>query len=485
MKTKFSFNKIVLTISLLIGLLYFSSCDDTLDTTSETSLSSTSIFQTPNRIAGLVNGAYKSLKSSDLYSGRILHVNDLRGEEFICITENAVGGGYAWMQSLSNTTDIVNSIWTQAYRVINNSNILIDGLSTSQGVITDSIKKNYIGEARFLRALAYFTLVTTYAEPFAKDNGSSKGVPLRLKPESTSSNNDLARSDVKTIYAQIINDLDTAELFLPEKYATALLNTTRAHKSTAIALKTRVYLSKHDFAKVREEAKKLVPQSQAPFSATTGVLHKLQDNIATIFSSDYTTVESIFSMPMTASDLPTGTALATAYNSSPFYSLNNTANGIISSTEWRSTDARRSFIRTASGAYYLTKYAKVNPTIDYIPVIRYAEVLLNYAEAEARGGDLNKAIALLKAVRQRSDASYSFPANSLTATEILNTIRTERRIELLGEGFRATDILRDLLTFPDKPTKSSYTSREVKPDDSGYVYPIPNNEIITNKLILK
>jgi hypothetical protein len=474
---------IIAFVAGVLGLSTLVSCDDELDTTSVTSLSSSSIFDTPARIEGLVSGAYKSLKSSDLYSGRLLHCNDLRGEEFICLTENSLGGGYAWQQNLSSTTDVVNSIWAQSYRVVNNANILIDGLAQSKGVISDDLKKNYIGEARFLRALAYFTLVTTYARPFADNNGNNKGVPLRLKPESTSDNNNLARSDVKAIYAQIINDLDTAELFLPDKYSTALQNTTRAHKNTAIALKTRVYLSKRDFAKVREEAKKIVAQNQAPFSSTTRVLHKLQDNIATIFSTDYTTVESIFSMPMTASDPPSGSILSNVYNSAPNYALNNTSSGIISNTEWKTTDARRAFVRTQSGLSYLTKYAKVNPAIDYVPVIRYAEVLLNYAEAEARGGDINKAIALLQAVRKRSDASYIFPANSLTDTEILNTIRTERRIEFLGEGFRATDILRDLLTFPDKPSRSSYTSRIVSPSDDGYVYPLPNSEILTNKLL--
>jgi hypothetical protein len=477
---KFFYGNIAATILLLLF-----SCDGLLNTTSETSLSSASIFETPARIEALVSGAYKSLKSSDLYSGRLLHCNDLRGEEFICLTENSLGGGYAWQQNLSSTTGEVNSIWTQAYRVINDANILIDGLSKSEGLISEEIKKNYIGEVRFLRALAYFTLVTTYARPYVDNNGNNKGTPLRLKPESTPANNDLARSDVKAVYEQIVNDLDTAELYLPEKYATALLNTTRAHKNTAIALKTRVYLSKHDFSKVREEASKIAGQSQPPFSATSGVEHRLQDDITTIFSADYTTTESILSMPMSASDQPSGTALATAYNSAPNYALNHTGPGILNHTEWKDTDARRKFVRQGNDLFYLTKYSKVSPPIDYIPVIRYAEVLLNYAEAEARdGGDLNKAIALLQAVRYRSDAGYTFPANSLTQSEIINTIRIERRIELLGEGFRATDILRDLLTFPDKPSRSSYTSREVGPNDEGYIFPLPNNEILTNKLLL-
>lgn len=468
-----------------VWLFVCSSCDDLLNTTSQTSISSASVFETPERIEALVNGAYKSLKSSDLYSGRLLHCNDLRGEEFICLTENSLGGGYAWQQNLSSTTGEVNSIWSQAYRVINDANILIAGVSSAGDVIPEELKKNHIGEARFLRALAYFTLVTTYARPYIDGNGNNKGVPLRLQPESTPDNNDLARSDVKVIYDWIINDLDTAELYLPEQYATALLNTVRAHKNTAVALKTRVYLSKHDFEKVREEAKKIVVQEQAPFSSTTGVQHQLQSDIATVFSSDYTTTESIFSMPMSASDPPSGSALATVYSSAPNYALNHTAPGILTVPEWKESDARRAFVRQSADLYYLTKFSKVSPAIDYIPVIRYAEVLLNYAEAEARGGSLDKAVALLGAVRHRSDAGYVFPAGSLTADEILHTIRIERRIELLGEGFRATDILRDLLTFPDKPSRSSYTSREVGPDDEGYVFPLPNSEILTNKLLLK
>lgn len=190
-------------------------------------------------------------------------------------------------------------------------------------------------------------------------------------------------------------------------------------------------------------------------------------------------------MPMTAANPPSGTALANIYYTAPDFVLNSDTKGIIADTEWKSTDARRSFVtyNGTLGLYLLSKYAKTNPAIDYIPVIRYAEVLLNYAEAEARAGSLSKATALLETVRKRSDPSYTFPPSSLAQGEILNTIRIERRIELLGEGFRATDILRDLLTFPTKPSLSSLTPREVKPTDDGYIFPIPNTEILTNKAI--
>ncbi|WP_257091247.1 hypothetical protein [Sphingobacterium sp. E70] len=58
------------------------------------------------------------------------------------------------------------------------------------------------------------------------------------------------------MYKQILSDLDEAEKDLPENYSTALLNTTRAHKNTARAFKTRVYLTINNYAKVLEEAKR-------------------------------------------------------------------------------------------------------------------------------------------------------------------------------------------------------------------------------------
>lgn len=97
----------------------------------------------------------------------------------------------------------VNDTWKQAYATINDANIIIDGLAESTGVISDNLKAQYIAEAKFVRALSYFTLVTIYARPYTENDGASKGLPLRLQAETTSANNDLARSTVKEVYKQI------------------------------------------------------------------------------------------------------------------------------------------------------------------------------------------------------------------------------------------------------------------------------------------
>ena len=92
---------------------------------------------------------------------------------------------------------------------------------------------------------------------------------------------------------------------------------------------------------------------------------------------------------------------------------------------------------------------------------------------------------MLRYVRNRSDDGYTFPNSALTEDALLNTIRIERRIELIGEGFRTNDILRDRLTLPSKPSLSSLTPIEVGPSDDRYIFPIPNSEILANKLINK
>lgn len=459
------------------------SCDSgkLLNPVPETSITGANAFQTPERILGLVNGIYKSAKGGNFYGGNYYTYSEVRGEEFINRTSNTFTAFEAWNHTLNASSNFIAGFWAQGYETINNANILINGIGEHPGVVNEALARQYIAEAKFVRALSYFALVTAYARPYNEDQGASKGLPLRLQAETTTANNNLKRSTVAEIYAQIIKDLDQAESDLPLNYSTALLNTTRAHRNTAIALKTRVYLNCSKYAKVIEEAKKIV-STVPPFAAGTGVKHQL-GNVVEIFTTNYTSTESILSVPMTELDNVTGqSSFPYVINANSEYNLNPT--GIWGDTEWRAADLRRTFARTASGVQFLTKYAKPSPFLDYLPILRYSEILLNYAEAAARTGDLATAIALLKAVRNRSDASYEFPKEAIgTQQALVAAIHKERRIELLGEGFRSIDILRTLAPFPAK-SGNGLVAPEVLPSQTNYVFPLPNTEIVSNKLLL-
>ena len=109
-------------------------------------------------------------------------------------------------------------------------------------------------------------------------------------------------------------------------------------------------------------------------------------------------------------------------------------------------------------------------------MIRYAEVLLNVAEAEAlrTGGNLVRSRALLDAVRKRSDANYNFGVLA-TGADLTTAILKERRIELLMEGFRYNDIARRNLPLPSYGANATIPVSDVR-----YTFPIPAQEIISN-----
>ncbi len=467
-------------------ILAVSSCseEEYLHQTPPTEISATDIFSTPARIEGLANGMYASLKGNNFYGGRLLLFMDVRGEDFINTTSNSFTGFDAWNHSYNSGSADIIAVWSMGYRTINRANILIEGLDANPDVVSAEAKAAYVGEAKFLRALSYFTLVSLYARPYAENNGASPGIPLRLQAETTDEFNDLARSTVAEVYAQIIQDLDEAESALPASRESALLNTTRAHKNTAIALKTRVYLSQQNWAAVVSEASKIVPQTSAPFAATSGVAHALQGDIINVLASNFTTTESIFSMPFTALDNLGGqSALGYMYNDNQEYFMNPV--GIIGSEQFADGDARWGFLRynEGNGRYYLSKNGTGAPYLRYMPVIRYSEVLLNYAEALAELGQLGLATALLEAVHGRSGPSYTFPAAATaTSAALVQTILTERRIELLGEGFRSNDITRRVLSFPEK-IGPSFSTNSVAPTANNYIWPMSNDELINNNLI--
>lgn len=483
------FSKYILYLGMGVSLL---SCKrELLEPLPEATVAAEVSFATPERVLNQVRGMYAALKNGNFYGGRYVVYGDIRGENFLNETSNLVTGFDVWGLNATNTSqNSVKNLWSQAYFTINSANLFIDGMGAKgTSVVGAALSNNYLGEARLIRALCYYSLLQYYARPYADGNGNKPGLPLRLKGISTPGFSDLARSTVAEVYAQIIADLDFAETNLPVDYpgtgsARSLLRTTRAHRNTAIALKTRVYLSMGNYAKVITEANKIV-STAAPFTAATGVPHALQANIVDVFAN-YTTTESILSMPMTttAGDFP-GTQNQLAFyfyqnGSTPGsaeYRLNPT--GILANTNWSATDTRRTALTLTNGAkVFLAKYKTPSPYTDYVPVIRYSEVLLNLAEALARTGaaiDV-RAVALVNAVRKRSDAAATIAP--LTQQALIDAILLERQIEFLGEGLRNNDLMRLLQTIPAKGSAPAVT-----PTGTGYIWPISSDELSLNKLM--
>ncbi len=495
-------SKSALTLGVFaVGM--FSCQTDLLDPIPKNQFSEKVVFDTPTRVELQVNNMYTQVKAGNFFGGRYQIYGDIRAEDFINRTTNGVTGYLVWQQTLTENSqnDVVN-MWDAAYNAINQINVFLDGMDANEAKFSDAIflqvdpnyptatAVNYRAEARFLRALCYHGLLQFYARAYADGNGSRPGLPLRLLGEKGMFNNDLARSTVAEVYDQIIADLDYAEANLPLTYGNATLRTTRAHKNAAIALKTRVYLTKGDYAKVISEANKIVPAS-APFTATSGVPHALQTNITNVFAAPQETAETILGFPFTAQNTPgTQNQLGFYYRASGSsapnagggeYSL-NPAGIIAANANFPATDARRGFFYTVGTGTttYLGKYPSGTPYLDKAHVMRWSEVLLNLSEALARvnGGVDARALALLNAVRKRADASFTWaPADNAA---LIDDILFERRIEFVGEGLRNSDIMRLNLSFPAKGAVPA-----VAPTSAAYVWPIPATELQTNALMTR
>ena len=476
-------------ITLGATLLFTSACKrEYLNPTLETAVAADNAFDTEFRIESQALSLYGSLKSGALYGGRYLVYGNLRGEDFINETSNLVTASDVWSMNVANSATSAKGLWSQGYLTINRCNVFIDGMTAKgNAVVGEQRSIKYIAEARLIRALSYYSLLQVFALPYADGDGNKPGLPLRLTGITGPGSSDLARSTVAEVYAQILDDLNFAEASLAATNGSAILNTTRAHRNTAIALKTRVYLSMGKWADVITEANKIVAPT-FPFQATANVPHALEADVTNVFKAPYTTNESIFSLPMSSAASPidypgTQNSLASYFYftgnlpGTTEYSLNPT--GIIANTGWSANDKRRSLLfKSAAGKSFMAKFTAPNPYIDFVPVIRWPEVLLNLAEARVRSTNTidAQALALINRVRQRSDAAAVIAPATVAA--FTDALLTERRIEFLGEGLRGPDLTRLLLPLPAKGSAPAKTLGDV-----GYIWPISSDELSLNKLM--
>ncbi|GAA4386011.1 RagB/SusD family nutrient uptake outer membrane protein [Hymenobacter koreensis] len=500
-------NKNNVAASLFAAFLAFGavSCQtDKLDPTPKTLFPQEVVFDTPARVLLQVNNMYAYVKVGNFLGGRYQIFGDIRANDFINRTSNGVTGVGVWNHTLTETSqnDVVNT-WTAGYAAINQINVFLAGLDANAAKLgTTPFPANYVtttavqyrAEARLLRALTYYSLLQLYARPYIDGNGSKPGLPLRLQAETGMDNNDLARSSVAEVYAQILADLNFAEDNLPLTYTSAVLNVTRAHRNTAIALKTRVYLTMGKYDDVIREANKIVSPT-APFRATTGVPHALNPSVAAVFAPPQETTESILSFPFSAQNTP-GTQnqlafyyLPTTLGGGGEYNLNTAAGSLLANPAFRANDDRRiNFVTTVGTTSYLRKYPSGTPYLDKAPVIRYAEVLLSLSEALFRteGAGSVRALALLNAIPLRATpltnpVTAPFQYAPFTSTQAaVDAVLFERRIEFLGEGIRNIDIMRLNAPIPGKGPVSA-----VNPSDVLYVWPIPSTELQTNRLMTR
>jgi hypothetical protein len=526
---------IYLLAALLVGA---ASCKKVLEVTPNNQVPFDDAFSTADYCLLSLNGVYDAAQSGPYTGGTErrgypfgaanIEQGDCRGEDVINL---AAFFQVTYQASYNSTAANVVAMWDNTYGLINKANVSIDGFKEAgtKGIITAAVATQYEAECRFLRALAHHELVIHFARPYLDDAGSKNGIPYRdfaiSSPESVEKIRITGRPKVSETYAKILADLDFAEANLPPTFppgVTAVTKTTRANKAAAIALKMRVKMHMGDWAGVITEGNKLVPATLNSDWTTVvspiggWALTKTVDGPFAINAS----TESIFSIKNDAQDAPsTNGGLAGMLGSATLGGRGLVAISPIiwNNNAWKCTDKRRSTlyvtgasnISTTNLSYFTNKYRDYTTRGDFAPQIRYAEVLLTLAEAEARStaGVSQRGIDLLNTVRNRAlqdTATEKYvAANFADQVALVKAILLERRIELLAEGKRWGDISRNVMdanyTTGGIPAKArngangltiygcgnAYTPGQaaIPVTDFKFIWPIPANEIIQNPII--
>lgn len=515
--------KKTLFIPLMVALMALTGCtrENVLELQPYNQISEDAAFSTKENIILSVNGMYQAAQvgmynfenpsqsgRGYLFGAAIFQQNDMRGEDMV----NTAAFYAITYTGTWDPSGALNTVyyWVDTYKLINRANLVIEGVGKAiqNGVISQAEGNDYIGQALFFRAFSYYELNNFFSRPYKHTpDASHMGMPYLLKPSNTlasiDENSQIGRGSVASNYAQIIADLDQAESLTASKTTRSVKNgIVYASKEAAIALKTRVYMTKGDYAKVITEANKL------------NGLYTLTADPNGPFANNYGNTESIFSLENSATNNPgVNGALPSQYNGRALIAVSPI---IWNQPGWLATDKRRgpNLIRTVTNAasqpqFLLTnKYKDTSTLTDASPLIRYAEVLLNRAEAKARLGDATY-LADLNAVRNRSlanPATEQYTAFN-TAADAVKAILLERRIEFLGEGQRWNTIQRlqhdDLAPvagIPAKyrngqnPTWADYqigTPYVIKPtdvpaipySDFKFVWPIPTIETSSNPVL--
>ena len=213
-------------IYIFAAALLLNSCAD-LDQTSLSSIDRDNFYKSKEDIETAINGIYQEFTVDGFYgmfNNQSIYINDLQTD----YVKAGAQTNSAHIRELSNfavqpTNLFVGYAWEEHYTAINRANVVIDKVSDAAW-LDEQTQKNYINEARFLRALMYFNLVRYFGGvPIVLHDGEGEGAP---------------RNTIDEVFEQIVNDFTAAES-LPATYST---RDSKASSSAASALLSKVYL---------------------------------------------------------------------------------------------------------------------------------------------------------------------------------------------------------------------------------------------------
>ena len=463
--------KRIICLLLVASILPISCKKEFIELDPVSTVSTDVLYKTDSDFKDAVNGVYAVYQTQ--YQNMWLF-GDMRGDDS---WDELVKGTAAAMDlfTINNDDPVIRSTWRNYYNIIYRANIILSKIEGADAAIVTN-KDRYIGEAKFLRALAYFDLVRIYGN-----------VPLIKTPLTIEEAYAVGREQVDKIYDDIIiPDLTDAENKLPLKYSGAEVG--RSTRGAVKALLGKVYLTRNDFTKAEAKLKEVTTMGYALLPKYNDLFDYTKDEHHSeyIFDIEYEEGLSGEGNCFTTNFTPKDPAIAAFYgvtggqngNNNPPQSLfalfpeGDLRKDITAANGHVNKDGvfirllpTSNDVQTFTKKYMVRLLANCDSRANW-KVIRYADVLLMYAEALNENGKTGEALVYLNQVRKRAGLpGYA----GLSQTETRENIYLERRLELSFEGHRWFDLVRT------KKALSVMAPQGMKPYMT--VFPIPLNQI--------
>jgi hypothetical protein len=467
-----------LAFAVFLTFIVVIACKQKLDILDTNRPTQESYFKTAAELQNGVNAIYSNLRSGRLVGREWFFVHDMRGGE------TASGGvqleqprDELLKQPIPSTVNaVMTDMWRGCYNMINRANLV---LSKAPNVTDDvALRDRLVGEAEFLRAWAYFELVSQWGD-----------VPMYTEPV-TSPTGFKGKEPSANIYDLIISDLTDATAKLPASYSGNDLG--RATKYAAYAMLGRAQMQKGDYAAAKTAL--LVIYNSGQFSLVPNFLWNfdgdLNDGAGTTATGHEFNSESVFEVAFfDKGDNNFNWGYTGEGSSADVSTMRPQEYGIVWGNvipsdrildEFEPGDPRYKMTFWEEGDHILTKegtepgvvmtgpdmnvaastkggvtikrvYRKYSD-LDWLKsgfhpggfnqrVIRYADVLLMLAECEAEVGTPAQAAAYINEVRDRPDVMMPH-VNPTTKEAALRAVMHERAVELAGEEVNNIDMIR-------------------------------------------
>jgi len=466
---------------LLLLSLFSAGCKKLIDIEGpETSLNSKDVYNNDATALGVVTSIYTQLSQGGLAGpGELVSLSCMAGLssdelEYFPLAGDLTLSVY-YQNKLNNDNNGSYSYWGSSYQRLFVVNAAIEGLSTSTG-INPSLKKQLLGEVKFMRAFYYFYLVNLYGD-----------VPLILTTDYVV--NSLAKkTDKALVYQQMVSDLKEAQNLLSSQYlggdgvtpySSDLEERVRPTKWAATALLARTYLYLKDWTNAELESTKILSNT-AQFDIVPIGQVFLKNNKEAIWqlqpvNRGFNTSEAyVFVLP------PAGPSFL-----NPVYLSKRVMDDFELGDKRKSEWTGQVNVNNGLTYDYPYKYKVIvsnettYPILEYSTVLRLAEQVLIRAEARAHLGNISGAISDVNVIRERAGLPLIETTHPNPDMEhLLDLILKERKAEFFAEwghrwlDLKRTDRINEVMqtVTPQKSGGSSWKTFQ-------QYYPIPLDEL--------